>query len=174
MLNQSIINKIDELDEKTILLILGYLTEELQREVITNQNIIHNKEEAYVAILTLLETMGESYNQLDSTVNVKGDAHYVALARQILKVFIDDEKTRPKIEKLVFNPPIDSQMSFESAIASVIVLGTVITWLQTKITIKVTRKDGKTEFKFELQKATADMSVIRSVAQLVESFLKGS
>jgi hypothetical protein len=88
-----------------------------------------------------------------------------------LKLLVDDEAARPKVERLVNFPPQDSQMSVEVAIAGAVILGAVITWLQTKINIQVTRKNGKTDFKFELHKDATDTEVIKNVSKSVTSLL---
>jgi len=64
-------------------------------------------------------------------------------------------------------------MSVEMAVAGAVVLGALITWLQTKIKLRVTRADGKTSFDFELQKDQTDNSVIKDVTNSVKSLLIG-
>ena len=59
-------------------------------------------------------------------------------------------------------------MSVELAISSAIVLGALISWLQTKLQLKVSRKEGKTDFEFELKKQGASNSVIKQVANVVK------
>ena len=174
MSNQVLKKKIDELDEQTVLLILSHLTLELQQVIPPQVTSIQSEEEAREAIAALLTTTGQLKDKIKPALIVPENSASVNLARNLLKMVLDDEIVSIKVKELINNPPRDSQMSVEMAIAGAVILGSIITWLQTKINIKVTRKEGKTEFHFEINKETTDPSLIKDVAKSVSSLLKGS
>ena len=64
----------------------------------------------------------------------------------------------------VANPPADSQKSVELAIASAVILGSLIAWLQTSVEIQMHRKDGKLDFSFKLKKDKTEGKTLAAVA----------
>jgi hypothetical protein len=64
-----------------------------------------------------------------------------------------DPPTRLVVEPELPNPPSDVQKSPELALAGAVILGALISWLQTTIEIEMNRgKDGKLDFSFRLKK----------------------
>jgi hypothetical protein len=88
-------------------------------------------------------------------------------------MLLQDPETRAVTEALIANPPDDEQRSIELAIAGAVILGGLITWLQTKLEIEVHRKDGKTEFRFHLRKDPTKDSLLRNTAKQVGKLLLG-
>jgi hypothetical protein len=62
-------------------------------------------------------------------------------------------------------------MSIELAIGAAVVLGLLITWLQTKVDIKISREGGETSWSFELHKDATDPKTIKEVASTVAGFV---
>lgn len=96
-----------------------------------------------------------------------------ALGREMLKLLLRDETTHAKAEEMVAKPPVDEQMSVELAVAGAVIIGTLVSWLQTKVNLKVSKKDGQTAFEFEMTKDAAGTEAIRKPARSVMTLLRG-
>jgi uncharacterized Tic20 family protein len=68
---------------------------------------------------------------------------------------------------------VRSQRPVETEITAAVILGSLIAWLQTKVKIRISRKDGKTSLEFELPKATASVKLIKDVINPVCALLFG-
>lgn len=163
---------VDQMDDQTILLILSHVTQELQKELPQEQlGAIRSQDEAREAIVALLNAAGENSAQLDAAQIIPEDEENPALSRGVLELLLNDEAARSKAEQLLANPPKEEQMSVTLAIAGAVILGVLITWLQTKIELEVNRKGGKTEVKFKMQKDKTDPETIKEVAKAIISLL---
>ena len=89
----------------------------------------------------------------------------------MLDLLLNDPATAPKVRALIEHPPTDSQLSVKLAVCSAIVLGMLITWLQTKLDLSVHRKEGKVDFQFSLRKDAASSAVVKTVAAAVKKAL---
>lgn len=162
--------EIKALDGRTVQMILSHLTLELRQEIPAEEtHTIQSAEEARTAIAALLSQVEPSAPDPGKIVPEESDADLAA--REMLDLLLDDPATAPKVRELLAHPPRDSQMSVELAISSAIVLGAVITWLQTKVELKVNRKDGKTDFSFAMKKAGTSNSLLKTVAETVKKAL---
>ena len=162
---------VDQLDEQTVLLILSHVTQELQKELPQEQiTAIRSQEEAREAIVAFLNAAGEN-SVLDATEIVPEDVDNPALSRGVLNFMLHDEVARSKTEKLLINPPKEEQMSLELVLASAIILGTLISWLQTRVKLRVSRKNGKLDFDFEIEKDTTDPETLKEVAKAIIGLL---
>ena len=163
---------IDQMDDQTILLILSHVTQELQKELPQEQiGVIRSSDEAREAIVALLNETGENTAQLDAEQIIPEDEGNPALSRGVLELLLNDEEVRPKAEQLLANPPKEEQMSLTLALAGAVILGALITWLQTKIELEISRKNGKTEFKFGMKKDATDPEIIKEVVKAIISLL---
>ncbi|HZO71411.1 MAG TPA: hypothetical protein VFB60_04360 [Ktedonobacteraceae bacterium] len=163
---------IDQMDDQTILLILSHVAQELQEDLPQEQlGAIRSQDEAREAIVALLNAAGENTAQLDAAQIIPEDEENPALSRGVLELLLNDELAKPKAEELLANPPEEEQMSVVLALAGAIILGTLITWLQTKIKLKVNRKDGKTDIEFEMEKDKTDPETIKEVAKAIITLL---
>jgi hypothetical protein len=162
--------EIKALDYRTVQMILSHLTQELRQDIPEAETqAVQTEQEARMAIASLLtETKSSAASPADI---VPADSDAERTARETLEIFLEDPVLAPKVRALLADPPRDSQMSVELAISSAIVLGALISWLQTKLQLKVSRKAGKTDFEFELKKQGASNSVIKQVANVVKNAL---
>jgi hypothetical protein len=159
---------LDKLDDRAVLRILSHLTEQLREELPEgDRRSISSEDEARQAVHVLLTEAGVNAPE---TI-LPEEAGNAALARRFLKVLLDDPEICPMVEALVINPPDDEQRSIELAIAGAVILGGLITWLQTKMNIDVHRKDGNTEFRFQLRKNSTKSSVIQDTAKQIAGLL---
>src|SRR5262249_52967953 len=130
---------------------------------------VQSEEEARQAIATLLQKT-ETASVSPAEV-APSDAQADLAARETLSLLLNDPETAPKVSELLERPPIDSQLSVEPAGSSAIGLGVLITWLQTKISLKVHRKDGKVDFEFNLKKDASSSALVKTVADAVKKAL---
>lgn len=158
---------IQQLGDQTVLDILSYLTDELKEQVPDlNRGSIKSSQEANAAII---EFMQDNHVHVDAEVDdpvIKPEQ-----SRELLQMLWNDEDVKPKVEELVNHPPAGSQRSAETAITAAIMLGSLITWLQTKVDIQISRKDGKTSFKFRLLKEKSSEQLIKEVVNPISSIL---
>ena len=163
---------VDTLDYQTSLLILSYLTQELLQELPPEERaIIQSSGEARNAILAFLHTTGVPTYQLESREFLAEDEELEQQSIDTLKLLLNDEAVKPKAEKLVETPPEEAQMSVEIAVAGTIILATLVTWLQTKVSLKVSREKGITSFKFEIKKDSMNAEGIKDIAQKIIALL---
>lgn len=59
----------------------------------------------------------------------------------------------------------------ELAIASAVILGSLIAWLQTSVEIQMHRKDGKLDFSFKLKKDKTEGKTLAAVATTVANLI---
>jgi hypothetical protein len=159
-----------QLEDRTVLMILNHLTQELVEEIPEGERrTIQSDDEARQAVVALLqETQITSVSPAEV---IPTDAQAKRAARETLNLLLNDPGTAPKVQALIEQPPTDSQLSVELAVSGAIVLGVLITWLQTKVHLKVSRKGGKAEFEFELKKDATSVTLIKTVAETVQKAL---
>jgi hypothetical protein len=95
----------------------------------------------------------------------------LSAARRLLQLAIDDPDTSAVAEEVLEEPPTDEQMSIEAVMVGVVVLAALISWLQTKVDIRITRVDGKVNFDFRVTKKAASDATIQHIAGSVRNVL---
>lgn len=158
-------SQIDALDDRSLVLILQEFTEDLQDA--SARSVQLTESESREALRTL--TAGAD---LDGVFD--DEAAALAAARRLLVVALDDSETAAVATPIVEDPPADDQLAVETAAAGIVVLAALISWLQTKVDIKVHRKDGKTEFLFHLRKAATDPETLKNIANTATQVLTGN
>ena len=156
-----------QLDIRTVQMILSHLTQELREQVPEGQRAaVQSEEEARQAVATLLqETRTASVSPAELALS---DEQADVAARETLSLLLNDPETEPKVRALLAHLPTDSQLSVELDYSSALVLGMLITWLQTKLDLKVQRKDGRVDFEFNLRKDAASSTLLTTVANTVK------
>ncbi|GAA4097897.1 effector-associated constant component EACC1 [Actinomadura miaoliensis] len=94
-------------------------------------------------------------------------------ARRLLAHLARDPDTAERTRAVLADPPADEQMSVETAITGAVVLGALVAWLQTKVDIKISRKDGRSQFEFRLTKNPTSPGALRDLAATVTRMLQG-
>ena len=159
------------LNDQTVLRILNHLTADLREDLPDEQqSAVQSQEEAREAIVSFLETYGASAGEHERRA-LSEEALGAPQARILLKLLLEDEATRAKAMGLLEHPPDDEQRSIELAVAGAVILGATITWLLTKVEIKVNRRNQKTEFQFHLSKPAVSKDLVQKVAQAISSLL---
>jgi hypothetical protein len=166
---------IDHLDDRTVLLILSYLTQDMREQIPTEEAAkIAGQEDAQQLVAELLVETGEISDESQIMGEMPSDKAAADAARQLLVILAEDPQLRPAVEELVASPPQDEQMSLELAIAGAILLGAVVSWLQTNVKIEYSEEGGETKFNFKLEKNAADKSTIQAVAKSVAGLFTGA
>lgn len=76
------------------------------------------------------------------------------------------------MEAELAKPPEDGQKSPEFALAGAVILGCLITWMQTNIDIGVNRhKDGTVDYSFKIRKKASGERLIRQVTKTVGNLI---
>ena len=128
---------IPPIDNATALRILSHLTSEMREELPdAEQNVIGSADEARAVVAKALALGGY---ELPSGAEglLTDEATAAAQARVLLQTLWDDDATRPKLEELLAHPPDDSQRSVTAMLATAVILGALVTWLQTKATVSI-------------------------------------
>ena len=160
-----------DLDDSSVLLVLSHMTSELRDGMAeTEKNVISTTEEGVQAISSFL-AIETDIPQKNSDEILSDQALAGVRARSLLAFFLEDETTRAQAEQLLRNPTVPSQRSIELAIGGAVVIGALITWLQTRIEIEVERKDGETNFRFSAKKEAAGESLIKDTVKIVGQLL---
>lgn len=159
---------IEQLDNGTVARCLSYASEELG-EAIPNP-AIGDLEEARQLVDALLAAAGDEPSR--SIVPTERTA-VTAAGRRLLAHMLDDDAVSAVVAPLVAAPPKHEQMGTEQALEAAIVLGALVSWLQTKVLIDISRKAGKTSFQFKLVKASQDASTLKQIAGWVRQIFLG-
>ena len=165
------------LDDQSVLLALQEFTEELGSDVTA---VAAAAEEASTLIEAFLFQAGG--DQVRGQVPAGGQgsvgarphpADSVAVGRRLLAQTLVDPDTAAVTRAILTDPPHDDQLGLEAAAASAVVLGAVVAWLQTKVDIRVTRKEGKSEFEFRVTKSPTSGTTLAQLAAILARLFKG-
>jgi hypothetical protein len=130
---------------------------------------IRSEQDARAAVGELLRVAGVT--ELDPESLLDDEAEAGEAARRALAMAVEDPELGPAAAALVADPPADDQLTVELLIGGAAVLAVLLGWLQTRVDLRISRKDGKTEFSFRLGKAAASPELLQSVAGTVAAVL---
>ncbi|TYB45371.1 hypothetical protein [Actinomadura chibensis] len=151
------------LADETVLLALQEITEDLARTAAGDAPLDAGEAEALVGAL-----LGEGGGV--PRVVPRDD---LALPRRLLDHLAADPDTGAATAAVLADPPADDRLGVETALAGTVALAALVGWLQTKVEVRIKRRDGKTEFEFRLSKAAAPPALIRELAATVSRLLSG-
>jgi hypothetical protein len=77
-------------------------------------------------------------------------------------------------EPVLADPPADTRLRAELVEPSLVAMAGLVTWLQTKVDVRVKRKEGKTEFEFRVMKEAAPAAMLKELAAAVARLWNGS
>ena len=163
---------IDALADDAVLRIVRHRTQEIRDEVPDGERqAIRSADEAAQAVAALLDAHGAAQvARLDEIDNRQAAEQ----GRQLVRLLRQDPELRPRVDALVAHPPADTQKAaIEMAAASAVILGALVSWLQTRLEIDVDRKNGKTSFRFRLRKQAAGSDLIKDVIDPVKRIVLG-
>lgn len=160
------IDSISELDDRSVVLAIQYLTEDLSAG---SPALARTEAEARLVIAALLAEARVA--DADPRLLLPVESAAIAAARRALEAAARDEDIREPAAEILADPPRDEQMSVETVLVSTAVLALLISWLQTKVEFRLHRKGGKTDVEFSIGKQAADAEVIRVIAATFSSIL---
>lgn len=159
----------DSLSDRSVILSLQELAEDIIDPDPTRTP--SDPDEAQELVNALLAT--DATSPSTPQIIAMPETECLKLARQLLAHLVQDPDTAPQVKKILSDPPSDEQMSVETAVNAAVVLGALIAWLQTKVDIKITRKQGKSEFEFRLTKKPTSTSILRDLTAIVARLFNG-
>jgi hypothetical protein len=156
----------EQLEDRAVFATLSQATLDLREQLpVSESSAIASESDARAAIASLLEQqLGRSIDPDKQLTHEKLDSQ---VARDVLSLMLADVETHAITAEAIANPPRDSQKSVELAIAGAVILGSLVTWLQTSVEIDVHRQDGKTVFNFKLKKAATKGKTLTDIAHAV-------
>jgi hypothetical protein len=149
---------------------LSQVTADLREQLSGSEtSAIASLSDAQAAISALLEQQGAS--SVDPESIFGENQPDPAVARHVLDLLLTDPETKETAAEAVANPPADSQKSVELATAGAVILGSLVTWLQTSVNIQMHRKDGKLDFSFKLKKEATEGKTLADIAKTVAKLI---
>ncbi len=155
----------EALDDRSVLLVLQEISAQLGEGLAAGEGTVQTEDEARLLLAELLREY--DVKDVDPSEIAASETDAQAMARRTLDLLTEDPSTAPVAQAVVEEPPEDEQLVIETAIVAAVVLAALVTWLQTKVHISVERVDGKTTFKFSLDKDATDPSLLKSLAETV-------
>jgi hypothetical protein len=159
----------EALDDRSVLLVLQEISAQLGEGMAADERTVQTEDEARLLLAELLREY--DVKDVDPSEIAASETDAQAMARRTLSLFTQDPATAPVAQAVVEEPPEDEQLVIETAIVAAVVLGALVTWLQTKVHVSVKRADGKTSFEFSLDKDATDPSLLKSLAETVAKLL---
>jgi hypothetical protein len=156
---------VNDLDDAAVLAALQELTAKIRAMLpVDQQEAVSSQEEARLALAALLDH--EHAMELAESFRDNPD-QALAGARDLLSAAVQDPDIAEPAARLVENPPAEEQMVVLGGLEVVILLAALVTLLQTKVQIRVERKDGKVDFTVDVDKKAAENSLVEKVVDIV-------
>lgn len=159
---------IAELNDREVILALEELTETLTVDT-TPDSMPMDADEAHSLLATLLKAGGRSATEISA---LDGPGQYAA-ARRFFLALADEPAAADAASAVLADPPVDTRLGTELAVPAVAVLAAAVTWLQTKIDVRIKRKEGKTEFEFRIAKDVVPADVLKGLAASIVQLWNG-
>jgi hypothetical protein len=160
-MTDDVANLIRNLDEDDALLVLAHVTDRLRSRLDEDTLQSVQTEEDARALLTA----ANARIQGASNPWPGAPAHHDVVA--LLDWAASDPASGEVVRELVTRVPASRQLALGELAADPLLLGALVTLLQTRFRIRITSKDGKRSYDVEIGKEAADASVIGSVISRV-------
>lgn len=161
---------LDSVDDHTVLAIAARVTEDLLPGETDPASSATSQDEARLVIAQMLEQVG-GLGPVDPDQILPDAAAGADTGRRLLSLMLADPAVAPAVQELVDSPPQDEQMTVELVIGTAILLGLLVTWLRTKVSLHIERHDGKTDVTFDLAKEASSSDEVKTVVQAVAGTL---
>ncbi|GGJ59283.1 hypothetical protein [Streptomyces brasiliensis] len=155
------------LPDRSVLLSLQEIAEDIGTTDTTRTPLDADEAES---LLSALLRVGE---QSPVTISGLPEQRMLTVARRLLTHIAEDPDTAATAGAVLADPPADEHMSVETAVTATVVLGALVGWLQTKVDIRIKRKEGKAEFEFRLTKTTSSAVLLRELSAVIARLLGG-
>lgn len=165
--------ELTNLSDEEVLAVLQELTAEIRDELPADeQNSVDSEATARLVLASLTES-GETESPPEPGDPGTESAWAMASARQVLAAALEDPEAAKAARRLTAEPPQNEQMIVLGGLEVAIVLGALVTLLQTKVHLKVERKDGRTDVSFDVKKDAAETSLISRVVEIAGGLFGG-
>ncbi|OEJ22478.1 hypothetical protein [Streptomyces subrutilus] len=158
----------DGLDERSLILALQEVTETLTAAT-EPEGLPRDRDEVQGLLAAFLRAGGRDAAELGP---LDEPGQYEA-ARRVLAELARDPVTRVVAEPVLSDPPADTRLGTELVGPSLVAMAGLVTWLQTKVDVRIKRKDGRTEFEFRVTKESAPATVLKELAATVARLWNG-
>ena len=159
------------LSDEEVLAVLQELTAEIRDDLPSEERDSVDSEAAARQVLASLITGTDSPPEPGDPGTESAWA--MTAARQVLGAALEDPEAAEVARRLTADPPQNEQMIVLGGLEVAIVLGALVTLLQTKVHLKVQRKDGQTEVSFEVKKSASETSLISQVVKIAGGLFGG-
>ncbi|MFE1770385.1 hypothetical protein [Streptomyces sp. NPDC059008] len=154
------------LSNRSVVLALQEITEDLLPD---GESVARTLEEAEQILVRLL---GEGAGGDAGPVRLPADeGSALAAGRRLLDLLAADEDTAAAAAPVLEDPPVDEQLAVVEVSAVTVVVFALVTWLQTKVHIKVHRQSRNNTVDFELTKEGMRPRDLAALAQTAEQVL---
>ncbi|MFI2206774.1 hypothetical protein ACH47Z_39885 [Streptomyces sp. NPDC020192] len=144
------------LDDTSLILALQEVTEDLTADG-SPHALPMDQDEAWELLLALLREGGYSGAEL---AELDRPGQYAA-ARRVLVELVEDPAIRDAAGPVLADPPSDTRLGADLAGPALAAVAGTVAWPQTKVDVRIKRKDGKTEFEFRVVKESAPAKSVR-------------
>lgn len=150
--------EIAELDDRTAILSVLEVTEELRSSVATDELLT---EEDATAILAALP----SDTSLLDLLHRSSPGELATSCRRLLEELSKNESSRAPTLTILADPPTDEQLSGADINTYIVLLAGLITLLQTRVKIRLAReKRGETAVEFLVEKKPASTDLLKGLS----------
>jgi hypothetical protein len=158
-------------NDDDVLDVLSHLASEIREARLGSQELaVHTARDARDLIRQLIQAEAGISIDPDRILPDAGSAE--GPAQDALRLLLEDPETAAIAQPLIEAPPAFDQRVIETAAGAAIVLGALVTWLQTKLEIEVSRgKSGKVNFRFAMAKNPSDQATVKTVTASVVRLL---
>ena len=161
------------LSDEEVLAVLQELTAEIRDDLPSEERDSVDSEAAARQVLaSLIESTGTDSPPEPGDPGTES-AWAMTAARQVLGAALEDPEAAEVARRITADPPQNEQMIVLGGLEVAIVLGALVTLLQTKVHLKVQRKDGQTEVSFEVKKSASETSLISQVVKIAGGLFGG-
>ena len=155
-MTEDLVDTIRALDPSTAQLALVHLVAKLRAGLDDDaQQAVQNESDARELLRVVAQQMGVDAGGTDISPD--------DMVTDLLVYVADDPATRDQVREIVRNPPSNRQMTVGALVGDPLVMGAIVTLLQTRFSIRVKSQGGKRSYDVSLGKAAADSSVIGAV-----------
>ena len=160
-MTDDVANLIRNLDEDDALLVLAHVTDRLRSRLDEDTLQSVQTEDDARALLTAANA------RIQGASNPWPDAPAHDDVVVLLDWAASDPASGEVVRELVTRVPASRQLALGELVADPLLLGALVTLLQTRFSIRTTSKDGKRSYDVEIGKEAADASVIGAVISRV-------
>lgn len=155
-------------DDLELLIALERVSAELRDTLSPDQRAVrYTADEAAAALRQLLEReTGASPG-----VGPEGNSAWLSAAQIAFRQLEKSPDVGPIARRVRDTSGRELQMGVEVADASVVVLGLLITWMQTKVDLHIRRRNGKVEFDFRIGKGATQGTSLAPVVDAIRETL---